>query len=181
MTHIPHNAQIDKIELLVTGSTLPTASFDISDFQQGNLEIFFHLKIRDDGVAAGLQMRFNDDSSSVYNYINRRWDGVGTTDSQVSGIDQDHFSFNLIMGDPTDRTGRFDAGYISMPGFKFTNSYKTFNCVASDLQGDTNTAMLQVTTHGQWKSMAAVTKIDLYGPSSANGFVTGSYFVVRRI
>lgn len=158
---------------LIAESTLgaPAATIDFSSIPATykHLRLLYSARGTNASNTVNLSVRFNNDSTAVYDYIAyRMWDS-GLGGSSISGAT----SLKVAeMSGANATAGMAGQGTVDIPAYATAGFYRT---LTSQMWGAWSTAangFQLFTTGGQWRSTTAINQITLV--LSAGNFDTGS-------
>lgn len=155
------------------GSAVPSVTIAIPQTHK-NLRIVW--RGRSDysgGLACGLYMRFNGDSSAKYDEERLQVNGTGTAASELLAQTQSNPG---VLTAATATAGKAGTGSIELPGYSDTAFHKSFTATAQEFRNEATTNMFVRTIAGLWRSTAAITSITFF--SQLNNLAPGTEFTI---
>lgn len=161
------------LTLLSTTTLSGSGTIDVSAIDQTYNDLFFVLIARGTRAAAtdGVLLRLNNDSGANYDYI-VLGDNSGAQSKSLAQAQTSAFVANLMPGN-TATAGRFLTAEFVIPGYASTTWSKQVIWASCGESGTSSALVYSEHAAAFWLSTAAVTRITVFGQTTAN-LATGS-------
>lgn len=131
-----------------------------------SLRVEFQLRGTDAGALDSLRMRFNNDTTNKY--YTEKCDGTAATFNVSELIVASSLYLGIIPAAGAGSANLTACGYVEIPNYASTSWYQGwishFGFGVSGNSGDTHLEL----SSGWWESNAAVTRVQLFGATTAN-------------
>jgi hypothetical protein len=166
---------LTKIDLQTLGGTVTQVDFSSISGAYNHLLLTYSVT----GSAAGsalIFLRFNDDSTAIYDYI--RVAAAGTTQTTSTFVAQTRVGTGVIVGSDANRVS---AGHIWIYDYARTFDHKVLTAECAAMFGTTSTEQELDKFAGRWRSTAAITKISITEDSAGLDFGASSRFALYGV
>jgi len=152
--------------ITTTELTSDASSFSFTDFSSVPAtakHLVFMLNVRASTGTPDVRIRFNNDTSSSYNYADIKAKNTGVS----SGSTVSSASYGRILSELSSSASTFGGGMLVIPNYTNTSYYKS----TIALMGNSDQTV-EITTCTYWGSTSAISRVDFF-PGSGN-FASGS-------
>ena len=147
------------------------ASIDIQNIPQtyAHLRLVVHGRGDTASTETGTTIRFNNDSSSNYDWQRGNWQSTTGTGTETKATT----SGNIGRIAAANSTAAYSGGAVcDIPSYTGTTFNKTYTSLSSSWQSSSTASQQQDSLAGQWRSTAAINRITVL-PAAGN-FITGT-------
>jgi len=165
------------IQRVVLGGTTGTVTFSAIPQVFNNLRLTFITKVDAAFGGANISLRFNGDTSAIYNCSITSGANSSTSNSISTSLNRIQFAGISMGASIANYPG---SNVLDIPGYSNTTFYKTITGTAGAV---TTTATDTITRNiaGSWGNTAAITSITLLPDTGAGNFIAGSLFYLYGV